>query len=392
MRPPTLLGHGHRRSSPSPALIAMLGVHIALRANDDLSPWKGAGFAMFSTVDSPGMRTVAVWADVAGVEERVSLPEPWDDASGELRALPTPARTMALARRVASSTLVRRADGTLAPATTRRAGAGAAGGDRPRRPGQPPPRPPGQAVVEVDRVRVDVMKLSYDGGRGPGDPAAVGVCRRRAGRLSRHGRRRHRSPRPAGGARRRRPPPASARAGHRSHAGRRPAATTGAWYVAAPVSLLAAAALVCPELRDRPLLWWALLGCLGAGVHQVWTQADNHQYLIIYWVLAVALAAGSVDPAARSGGGRTLAAGRGVRAGDPVEAEQPGLRRRLVLRVHAAHRLAIRAGGDRVIGGVDAHDLDANRTVFDAMEGAGPGASVAPARPHRPAGPRWRTC
>ena len=50
----------------------MLGVHIALRANDDLSPWKGAGFAMFSTVDSPGMRSVAVWADVAGVEERTA--------------------------------------------------------------------------------------------------------------------------------------------------------------------------------------------------------------------------------------------------------------------------------------------------------------------------------
>ena len=47
-------------------------------------------------------------------------------------------------------------------------------------------------------------------------------------------------------------------------------ATTGAWYVAAPVSVLTAAALVFPELRDRPLLWWALLGCLGAGVHQVW--------------------------------------------------------------------------------------------------------------------------
>ena len=29
-----------------------------------------------------------------------------------------------------------------------------------------------------------------------------------------------------------------------------------------------------------------------------------------------------------------------------------------------------------VIGGVDTHDLDANRTVFDAMDGAGPGASV----------------
>ena len=40
-------------------------------------------------------------------------------------------------------------------------------------------------------------------------------------------------------------------------------ATTGAWYVAAPVSLLAGAALVRPELHDRPQLWWALVGCLG---------------------------------------------------------------------------------------------------------------------------------
>ena len=30
-----------------------------------------------------------------------------------------------------------------------------------------------------------------------------------------------------------------------------------------------------------------------------------------------------------------------------------------------------------MIGGVDTHDLDANRTVFDAMDAAGPGASVA---------------
>ena len=73
MRPPTLLGTRTPALVALAALVAMLGVHIALRTNDDLSPWKGAGFAMFSTVDSPGMRSVAVWADVAGVEERVTL-------------------------------------------------------------------------------------------------------------------------------------------------------------------------------------------------------------------------------------------------------------------------------------------------------------------------------
>ena len=30
-----------------------------------------------------------------------------------------------------------------------------------------------------------------------------------------------------------------------------------------------------------------------------------------------------------------------------------------------------------MIGGIDVHDLEVNRTVFEAMEGAGPGASVA---------------
>jgi hypothetical protein len=153
-------------------------------------------------------------------------------------------------------------------------------------------------------------------------------------------------------------------------------ATTGAWYVAAPVSVLAAAALVFPELRDRPLLWWALLGCLGAGVHQVWTQADNHQYLIIYWVLAVALAASSVDPArARAAAARWLLAA--------------------VFALATLWKLSNLAFIDgsffeftlltdsrfapiaTVFGGADASDLEANRTVFDGIEGAGPGATVA---------------
>jgi hypothetical protein len=153
-------------------------------------------------------------------------------------------------------------------------------------------------------------------------------------------------------------------------------ATTGAWYVAAPVSLLAAATLVCPELRDRATLWWALVGCLGAGVHQVWTQADNHQYLIIYWVLAVALAAGTVDPA----GARAVAA-RWLLAAVFALATLWKLSNLAFVdgsffefTLLTDSRFAPVA---TVIGGADAHDLEVNRTVFDAMEDAGPGASVA---------------
>jgi hypothetical protein len=153
-------------------------------------------------------------------------------------------------------------------------------------------------------------------------------------------------------------------------------ATTGAWYVAAPVSVLAAGALVCPELRDRPLLWWALLGCLGAGVHQVWTQADNHQYLIIYWVFAVALAAGSVDPAgARAVAARWLLAAVFALAtlwklSNPAFIDGSFFEFTLL----TDSRFAPVA---TVFGGADAHDLELNRTVFEGMDGARPGAAVA---------------
>jgi hypothetical protein len=152
--------------------------------------------------------------------------------------------------------------------------------------------------------------------------------------------------------------------------------TTDAWYVAAPVSLLAAAALVYPALRDRPLLWWALVGCLGAGVHQVWTHADNHQYLIIYWVLAVALAAGSFDPArARAVAARWLLAAVFVLAtlwklSNLAFVDGSFFEFTLL----TDSRFAPVA---TVIAGADADDLEINRTVFDAMEGAAPGASVA---------------
>lgn len=153
-------------------------------------------------------------------------------------------------------------------------------------------------------------------------------------------------------------------------------ATTGAWYVAAPVSLLAGAALVLPELRDRPPLWWAVLGCLVAGVHQVWTNADNHQYLIIYWVLAVALAAGSVDPErARALAARWLLAAVFVLATlwklSNVAFVNGSFFEFTLLTDSRFVPLAT------VIGGVRVDDLTVNRTVFDAMEGAAPGASVA---------------
>lgn len=153
-------------------------------------------------------------------------------------------------------------------------------------------------------------------------------------------------------------------------------ATTGAWYVAAPVSVLAAAALVWPGLRDRPLLWWAIVGCLGAGVHQSWTQADNHQYLIIYWVLAVALSTGAVDPhRARALAARWLLAAVFTLA-TLWKLSNPGFvdGSFFEFTLLTDSRFAPVA---RLLGGGELGLLTANRTMFDVMESAGPGASVA---------------
>jgi hypothetical protein len=166
MRSPTLLNVRTPSIVALAALVAMLGAHIVLRARDDLSPWKGGGFAMFSTIDSPGMRTVVVWADVAGNEERVTLVGRWDDASRELSALPTAGRTTALARGVASSPLVRGADGNLAMARTSAVPVlvPAAGYSASTTGAAVVSTTAHEAVVEARRVRVDVAKLSYDDG------------------------------------------------------------------------------------------------------------------------------------------------------------------------------------------------------------------------------------
>jgi hypothetical protein len=141
------------------ALVVMLGAHVVLRSSADLSPWKGGGFAMFSTVDSPGLRSVTVWADVAGVAERVSLAPPLDDASRDLRALPTASRTASLARAVAASTLVRRADGSLATTSTHGRRAMLA----PTTGAATAPVVQDEAVAVGD-IRVDVMRLTFADG------------------------------------------------------------------------------------------------------------------------------------------------------------------------------------------------------------------------------------
>jgi len=69
-----------------------------------LSPWKGAGFGMFSTVDSPGARFLRVSLVTHGSEVRVPLPRQVAPLVAEEKTWPTDQRLRAIAERLALGT------------------------------------------------------------------------------------------------------------------------------------------------------------------------------------------------------------------------------------------------------------------------------------------------
>lgn len=62
------------------------------------------------------------------------------------------------------------------------------------------------------------------------------------------------------------------------------------WYAEIPLSLIAMAGLVFPELRKSAILWGVATSVAAFGVFWKWHIADNHKYLLVYWCLAIFLA------------------------------------------------------------------------------------------------------
>ncbi len=83
-------------------LLAVAAVQIPLAEGWLLTPWRGGGFGMFSTLDSSAFRPVRVYAEGDGWERRLVLPESLDGPTYALACLPTDQRMRALARRVAA--------------------------------------------------------------------------------------------------------------------------------------------------------------------------------------------------------------------------------------------------------------------------------------------------
>ena len=163
----------------TPAVLgAVAVVQFAYARFATLSPWKGGGFGMFSTVDSPGARFLRIRLFTAQGGILVQVPERWRASEREIRATGSEKAAAELARALAGGTWIRL---RLASAT-----------ERYRRMSRPPSaaedtlgreadgivdlgkldlvrmlesrESPAQddAVIPVDSVRVEVWKYRFD--------------------------------------------------------------------------------------------------------------------------------------------------------------------------------------------------------------------------------------
>ena len=93
LSPGPVEGRGGRRFSgwlPVVLLLAGVANHLWQVHRNQLSPWLGAGFGMFSTTDVDSARQVYLTAVLAdGTETEVELGEPFRDTWERARALPT---------------------------------------------------------------------------------------------------------------------------------------------------------------------------------------------------------------------------------------------------------------------------------------------------------------
>ena len=89
----------------APALLAAVAlVQAGQTARLDLSPWKGGGFGMFSTVDAPKARFLRLYLETPGGEVPVPPPAELARSFRAVQTLPTDRRLARLAARLAAAT------------------------------------------------------------------------------------------------------------------------------------------------------------------------------------------------------------------------------------------------------------------------------------------------
>lgn len=89
----------------SPILLCAIAcLQIFLAMTKSLSPWKGGGFGMFSTVDSPDARFLRIYLINGNEETAVPLPDSLKALGREVQTIPSAALASDLANRLARGT------------------------------------------------------------------------------------------------------------------------------------------------------------------------------------------------------------------------------------------------------------------------------------------------
>lgn len=155
----------------APALLTAVaaGQHL-IAAASDLSAWKGGGFGMFSTVDSPSARFVRVRLRVGDAEYAVAVPDSLAVPERIALTWPNHRHAAELARRLAGLRWVT-AELPLAalpPGTAADPASGAQGGTAVllrlyKALAQDESSPPGTDPLPVEAVRVAVWRYTFDG-------------------------------------------------------------------------------------------------------------------------------------------------------------------------------------------------------------------------------------
>lgn len=70
-------------------LLCIASIQFFYCVRYDMSPWKGGGFGMFSTIDSPGSRIIRVYANVNNQYVPISEPSRYKSILQRVKTLPT---------------------------------------------------------------------------------------------------------------------------------------------------------------------------------------------------------------------------------------------------------------------------------------------------------------
>lgn len=87
---------------PALLLLAIASRQVWLVAHEDLSPWSGGGFGMFSTTDAGPTRHLHAFVVRPGLLRELTLPSALDTRVRTALVLPSDANLRALAREVAT--------------------------------------------------------------------------------------------------------------------------------------------------------------------------------------------------------------------------------------------------------------------------------------------------